>query len=298
MERATNGRRHLGNQQPGTEWPFRTGGPISDRDQFAEPEEKPLAAQPDTSAGTVFRSVWNGAFDVFVRLRFPSLLGLLIYLVAGFLGYVAPAIADNPVLREGLDAIKTILLLPLQIAIYRLLILGEASSGYDFAIFAPRFQRLLGWTLVLWALISLPSYLAGLITTSDDADATVTAADVVLLVATIATMAIAIVLLVRLVVLFPAIAVDAAGTSVRNALADTKGRSWLIVKSYLMVLLPLLAGLVAVGLIGDFDDPPAWWSAAKTAFDSSLEFLVTVLATVIASRLFDWIGHQVKGVTV
>ena len=72
-------------------------------------------------------------------------------------------------LREGLDAIKTILILPLEIAIYRLLILREATSGYDFAIFAPRFRRLLGWTLVLWALITLPPYLPGLITPSEDA---------------------------------------------------------------------------------------------------------------------------------
>ena len=49
----------------------------------------------------------------FVRLRLLSLVGLLIYLVAGILGFVAPAMADNPVLREGLDAIKTILILPL-----------------------------------------------------------------------------------------------------------------------------------------------------------------------------------------
>jgi hypothetical protein len=69
----------------------------------------------------------------------------------------------------------------------------------------------------------------------------------------------------------------------------------LILKSFLIVLLPVLAGVLAVGLISDFDDLPTWWSAAKIAFDSSLEFLVTVLAAVTASRLFDWIGHQVKG---
>ena len=255
-----------------------------------------MATQPDVSSGTIFRSVWNGARDVFVQLRIPCLIGFLIYLVVGILGVVAPVIADNAVLKEGLDAIKTILLLPLEIAVYRLLILGEASTGYDFAIFAPRFQRLLGWTVVLWALIALPPYLAGLITTSDDADATATALDVVVVVATIAIVVVVIVLLVRMVVLFPAIAVDASGASLRNALADTKGRTWLILKSFLIALLPVLACLAAVGLISDFDDLPTWWSAARIAFDSPLEFLLTVLAAVTASRLFDWIGHQVKGV--
>jgi hypothetical protein len=255
-----------------------------------------LATQPDVTSGTISRSVWNGARDVFVRLRIPSLVGFSIYLVVGILGFVAPVIADSAVLREGLDAIKTILLLPLEIAIYRLLILGEASSGYDFAIFAPRFQRLLGWTVVLWALIALPPYLTGLITTSDDADATATAADLVIVVATIAIVVVVIVLLLRMVILFPAIAVDASGASLRNAWADTKGRSWLIVKSFLIALLPVLAGLLTVGLISDFGDLPAWWSAVRIAFDSPLEFLMTVLAAVTASRLFDWIGHQVRGV--
>lgn len=261
---------------------------IACRDQFAEPKDKSLADQPDLSFGATFRSVWNGMLDVFVRLRFLSLVGLLIYLAVGILGFVAPVIADNPVLREGLDAIKTILILPLEIAIYRLLILRETTSGYDFGIFAPRFRRLLGWTVVLWALITLPPYLPGLITPSEDADS----------IATIATAIVVVVVLVRLAILFPAIAVDAPGASLRHVLADTKARSWLILKSFFIVLLPVLAGFLAVGLISDLDDLPSWWSAARIALNSPLELLATVLAAATASRLFGWIGHQVKGVPV
>ena len=102
----------------------------------------------------------------------------------------------------------------------------------------------------------------------------------------------------RLAILFPAIAVDAPGASLRHVLADTKARSWLILKSFFIVLLPVLAGLLAVGLISDLDDLPSWWSAARIAFDSPLEFLATVLAAATASRLFGWIGHQVKGVPI
>ena len=72
----------------------------------------------------------------------------------------------------------------------------------------------------------------------------------------------------------------------------------MILKSFLIVLLPVLAGLLAIGLISDFDDLPTWWSAARIAFDSPLELLATVLAAATASRLFDWIGHQVKGVPI
>jgi hypothetical protein len=130
--------------------------------------------------------------DAFVRLRFPSLVGFSIYLVVGILGFVAPPIAENPVLREGLDATKTILLLPLEIAIYRLLILREATAGYNFAIFVPCFQRLLGWTVGVWALGNLPPYLPGLIMPSEGADT----------IATIATAIVVIILLVRMVIFF------------------------------------------------------------------------------------------------
>ena len=223
--------------------------------------------------------------EVLVQLRFPSLVGFLIYLGVGILGLVAPVTTESPVPREALDLLKNILIIPFEIAIYRLLILGEATSAYNFAISAPRFQRLLGWTIGMWALITLPPYLPGLIAPSEGADA----------IATIATTLVVIIVAVRIAILFPAIAVDVSGASLRNALADTKGRSWLILKSYLIVLLPALIGVLAIGLISDFAALPAWWSTARMALDSSLEFLMPVLVTVVASRLFDWIGHRVKG---
>ena len=227
--------------------------------------------------------------EVFVRLRFLSLIGFLIHLVAGILGLIAPVTTGgDPGLREGLDLIKSVLVVPLEIAIYRLLILGEATSAYNFAISASRFQRLLGWTIAVWALGNLPPYLMGLIAPSEGANA----------IATIATTIVTIILAVRLAILFPAIAVDASGALLGNALADTKGRSWLILKSYLIVLLPVLIGSLAVGLISDFADLPSWWSVARIAFDSPLDFLLTVLVTVVASRLFDWIGHQVKDLPI
>ena len=102
----------------------------------------------------------------------------------------------------------------------------------------------------------------------------------------------------RLTILFPAIAVDVPGASLRNVTADTKARSWLILKSFFIVLLPVLAGLLAVGLISELDDLPNWWSAARIAFDSPLELLATVLAAATASRLYGWIGHKVKGVPI
>ena len=84
-----------------------------------------MSVPPDISLGVIFRSVWNGLMETFGRLRLLCLLGLLIYLIVGTLEFMAPA--DNAVIKEALDASKTILILPIEVAIYRLLILGEAS---------------------------------------------------------------------------------------------------------------------------------------------------------------------------
>jgi hypothetical protein len=250
-----------------------------------------LAARSSASLGVIFRTVWGDVAEVFARLRTPSTIGLLIYLAFEILGLAAPVTANNPVLRDLLDAIKSILVLPFEIAIYRLLLLGEATSHYNFAISTSRFQRMLGWTLGLWALVNIPPYLLDAFTSSDGAKTLVT----------IAAAAIIIVIMLRLAILLPAIAVDASGASARNALADTRGRVWFVFKVSFLPLLPLL--LIAVlavvlaspGAAGAISDSPSWWSVPKVAFDASLGFMFAVLTTVIASRLFDWIGDRLKG---
>jgi hypothetical protein len=73
-------------------------------------------------------------------------------------------------LAEVFDLMGTIVLVPFEIAIYRLLILGEAASGYRFDISAVRFQRMLGWTAGFWLLGNIPLYLPGAVAPSDGAE--------------------------------------------------------------------------------------------------------------------------------
>src|SRR5439155_2114286 len=49
----------------------------------------------------------------------------------------------------------------------------------------------------------------------------------------------------RLTILFPAIAVDARGATVANALADTKGHMFEILLVFVLALLPLMVGWFA-----------------------------------------------------
>jgi hypothetical protein len=250
-----------------------------------------LAARSSASPGVIFRTIWGDVAEVFARLRIPSTIGLSIYLAFEILGLAAPVTASNPVLRDLLDAIKSILILPFEIAIYRLLLLGEATSHYNFAISTSRFQRMSGWTLGLWALVNLPPYLLDAFTAFDGVKA----------LAAIASAVIIIVVMLRLAILLPAIAVDASGASARNSLADTRGRVWFIFKVSLLPLLPLLLitvleiAFASRGTGDAISDPSSWWTLPRAAFDASLGFMFAVVATVIASRLFDWIGDRVKG---
>jgi hypothetical protein len=104
-------------------------------------------------------------------------------------------------------------LVPFQIAIYRLLISGDAASGYRFDISTVRFRRMLGWTAAFWVLAIIPLHLPGFVAPSDGAEVIIS----------VVLFALVIFAVLRLTIFLPAIAVDAPGASVRNAFADTGG---------------------------------------------------------------------------
>ena len=238
-----------------------------------------MSVPSNLSFGAIFRSVWGGMVEVFRSHFFFSLAGLAVFTFVG--RAQAGWAADNAELQLALDALSSILLLPVQIVIYRFLILREDGSTNAWANSPPRMLRMVGWTIVLWVFMSVLPYLTKLLES--------TWANMI---ATVAGWVVAIVLLVRFAILFPAIAVDAPGATLGNVWADTKGRIWLIVKTALIASLPLLAVGIAAGAIGDSVKVP---DRLGTLGDSTYEFLATILFTVVAARLFDWIGHQVKG---
>ena len=96
----------------------------------------------------------------------------------------------------------TFVLVPFEIAIYRLLISGEAASGYRFDISTVRFQRMLGWTAGFWLLASIPLHLPGAVAPSDGAEVIIS----------VVLFALVIFAVLRLTIFMPAIAVDAPGT--------------------------------------------------------------------------------------
>jgi hypothetical protein len=226
--------------------------------------------------------------EVFSRLRGLSIIGFSIYLV--FEAGEASMGPDNSLLRDILDCIRDVLLVPFDIAIYRLLILGEVTSRYGFGL-NTRFQRIAGWTIGLWLLNNIALHVMSLVTPSDFIKT------IVILAAWIASIAVAI----RIAILFPAIASDARGATIRSALADTRGRVWFILKASLIVFLPLMVvtiamlGLASLGVVGDVSDPSTWSALPQVMLIGIIGFLTQAANAVLASLLFGWIGDRVKG---
>jgi hypothetical protein len=237
----------------------------------------------------ILRTVWNDLGEVWIRLRRQSIIGLAIVLLFEIVGAI-PGISGNRLLSEALSLMSKIATLPLEIAIFRLLILDETEPGYPFAMSTVRFQRMLGWTVGLWAFTAVPSYVAEAVPNSTTAAAVIAVMLVV----------IGLVVLIRLSLLLPAIAVDAPGASVRNSVADTKGHAWMIVKPYLTIfvvfVLIVMAAAALAGLTGlrAASGSLAKGSLASSAFVGSVAFVALCAGTIVAARLFMSLGERLK----
>jgi hypothetical protein len=236
----------------------------------------------------ILRTMWDDLGELSVRLRSQSIIAGASAAFFALIGAI-PAISDNRMLAEVFGLIGALVIVPFEIAIYRLLISGEAASGYRFDISTVRFQRMLGWTAGFWVLAKIPLHLPGAVAPSDGAEVIIS----VVLFALVIFFAD-----LRLTIFMPAIAVDAPGASVRNVFADTGGHTWLIVKAYLATLLPFIlivisvAGLARLG--GAHDIRSGIGSLAADVFAGLLGFLVRTCGVVVSARLFMKIGDRVK----
>jgi hypothetical protein len=250
-----------------------------------------VAIVTSLSVSTILRTVWDDLGELSVRLRSPAIIGFAMVVLFEIVGTV-PEISGNGLLSEAFNLMSIVAILPFEIAVYRLLILDEATSGYHFALSTVRFQRMLGWTVALWALANVPTWLP---------DAITLPGVIVQAVISIIAIIISIVIMLRLSILLPAIAVDAPGASVRNILADTRGHSWLILKVYLTILLPtvlIIVAAVVLAWLGGFSDTlgrSGGGTVAGGALLGILAFLVASTTTIIAARLFMSLGDRVKG---
>lgn len=200
-------------------------------------------------------------------------------------GRSAPSLAT--LIAFVLNLVEGFLLTPYLIAVHRLIVLGEVTKSYRFAPNEPRFQQFFGWSVALTLAWFVLMFVVTLLKATP-----VMLQIVVMLVALVLFLIVSL----RLTIMFPAVAVDAAGATWQNVVADTKGYVWRIFWIDLVAFLPL--GVVAVVLEFSVSGRMAAISApniASVIVSAVLGVLGRMLFVVIASRFYLWIGNRTKG---
>ena len=250
-----------------------------------------------SSVGQAAAQAWRDVLDALRALAPLALIALVIVLAIALgeaLWRVGPfGIPESSTPVNILaQVMQAFLVTPYLIAVHRFIILGEGTQNYGAQFREPRFRRFFAWSIALsaiwWAALWFEWLPKGFL------------AIVVIILAIV----VALVLSLRVIVLFPALAVDAPGTSWKNAIADTKGRAWRIFLIFLLAGLPIFVAdivvLMAAVWEGIFEAGrlPLRWMILGTALGGVAQFVYLTLAVVIASRLYESLGKRVKGASV
>lgn len=219
------------------------------------------------------------AIVILVLSLFQSIVDLL------FFRFLFPDILQF-VANYFLIVIWSFLFTPALIAIHRFIILGNLTPGYLFEL-NDRFYRFLGWSLLvdsIFMLLLLP------IALPEDTET-------IVLLLPIVCFLVGLYFVVRLTLLFPAIAVDAPNATWRSSLRDTKGHFWRILTTFLVAAAPLLAPLIFAASLEEVPDaasrvtPQGIIVATITGAGGAI---FSALFVAIASRFYQWMGDRVK----
>lgn len=184
-------------------------------------------------------------------------------------------------------AVQQFLLMPYYLAVHRLIVLGQVTQSYRIVPGELGFQRFYWLSLAFDLLFFLPTVLTPLLSFARVRYQLAFSAIVLV---------IAIHLFLRLIIVFPAFAVDAPGASLKNAYADTKGRAWRILAILLLAHVPFMLPLLALTAVFVRDEAAARsWALYGEIAVSAFGIVLVTLLVVIASRLYLSLGDRTKG---
>ncbi len=197
----------------------------------------------------------------------------------------AASVRPNAAILMGfvIGLVQVFLLTPYLIAVQRFVLLGERTTTYRLALREPRFQLF----FTTWAAFSVLAAAPLFVLQASPPGG------IVILVAIwyLAVMVFGL----RLVVLFPAIAVDAPYASLAQALADTKGQAWRIFAVGIGAVLPVMMvgtfiGYAVQQLVGGNIVAGLIRGVAYAAVGA----VEMTLFMVIAARFYQWLGQRPK----
>jgi hypothetical protein len=242
--------------------------------------------------------IWRGVRLAYrdigrVARAMPRLVGvvLIILLTFNLLELVIPrSVFELPLADFVFGAARLFMLTPFLIAVHRYILLDEVAPHYHLAPQEGRFLRFFAWALVPALLLAAGSYMQALLTTAGLPSGVVSlTAGVVLIVGLF--------VILRLLILFPAIAVDAPGASARKAFADTQGFFWDMFFVCLVAVLPLiLLTMLLVVLEYPLElrgSVPALWTVLEIADKTLVDLIAYPLYVAIASRIYQALADEV-----
>jgi hypothetical protein len=203
------------------------------------------------------------------------LIAFAIDVAAKLIGYIGPA---HGMAMHAFSAViglgKSWLLTPFFIAVHRFILVDEIADRYPLDPQDRRFARFFTWSLVLWLMTRFPAVAIGMLSPI----AAMSALAVLMIIAAVVG--------VRLIVLFPAIAVDAPGATPANAFADVQGFAFDVFLICVLAELPVMAiDWLFVGMRAQ--------SLAGELIDLTADLVIRVLLIVVASRAFQALGNRV-----
>jgi hypothetical protein len=181
------------------------------------------------------------------------------------------------------------LMTPLVIAVHRYVLLGEPTRNYPLNPSNPRFLHFFSFAVVLVLLWEGLRMLFTIQTPFSESAPPVP--DLVgltkaaLFLASVALFIIAIVVMLRSIILFPAIAIDAPGAGWRNAIRDSKGHTWRVLFTMVFTLLPFIAVWGVVYVL--FLQTVVWRTLPVMAgTQAAINVMTLCVLAAAASRLF------------
>jgi hypothetical protein len=182
-----------------------------------------------------------------------------------------------------------VLFAPLAIVVHRFVLLGETTNRYPLDPFDARYVRFVGFAVLFKLALVLPNLLTSLQARVAPDSATTAVFGLV----TAVVVVVVLIMTLRRLILFPAIAIDAPGATWDNARRDTKGISWRVFFIFFCTALPQLivsgaitalvldrgGGLMLLSIIGPFVGIPtiaAFAAAASHIFQARADNLIRV----------------------
>jgi hypothetical protein len=246
-------------------------------------ESSPAQLSPATSLYSIWFRCWADAIGGIVRMPAVALVtfAVLIPLEAVNSTLVLSGEGKSVVIRLASAIAQAFLLAPLLIAVHRYVLLSEVTRHYSLRPFG-RYLRFAGYALIFEVITE--------IATQFIAKAGSYWAFAIQIIGLIVLLYVAL----RILILFPAIAIDAPGASWRQAMRESRGQSLALLLTVLLASLPLVLIVFVFGTVvaiiaspnpepsGPGVLPTVAWAAAAVLFGAAY--------AAMASRLYRAFG--------